>query len=189
LKLTQGSVRDAPLRKSTKLLLAIVLGIPIVTDKWLSDSARQKRFLSQHKYSPLISEQEQEWKFSLERIWAQKQPELFKGLTIQFTPALKQHYDSFRDIEYLCKRAGARRIMSKPASEVMVIDDQTILLGLEEKDPDCKLLIEKGFKCFSKDFLTMSILRAQADTDSDEFTIGKEVTTKEPKRKGRSRKS
>ncbi|KAF2654609.1 hypothetical protein K491DRAFT_659771 [Lophiostoma macrostomum CBS 122681] len=183
-------VRDAPLRKSTKLLMALVLGIQIVTDKWLSDSAKQKGFLVQHKYMPSNPEQERDWKFSLERIWAQKQPDLFKGFTIYFTPALKQHYDSFREIENLCKLAGARRTMSKLGREFMVADEQTILLGLEEKDPDCKVLVEKGFKCFSKDFLTMSIMRAQADIDSDEFRIKIDtVTATESKRKGRPRKS
>lgn len=168
----------------------MAIGIPIVTEKWLSDSAKRKQFLSQHNYIPSNPEQEDEWNYSLRRIWSQKQPDLFKGYTIYFTPALKQLYDSFKDIEYLCKLAGARRTMSKPGREVMVVDDQTILLGLAEKDPDSKNLVGRDFTCFSKDFLTFAIMRGEANVESDEFKItATSDTPKQTKRTGRPRKS
>lgn len=184
--LTPCSVKDGTLSKTMKLLQAIALGIPIVTDKWLLSSAKSSRFLPLSQFIPSVPAQEKEWNFSLERIWSQPQNTLFAGYTICFTPALKATFKPYKDIENVCKAVGARRVTSKKAGGKDVDEEDTIVLAAESDDPDAKALVEAGRACFSKDFLTKSILRGELDRQSDEFRI--DVMAK-PAKKGRSRKS
>ncbi|KAF2733926.1 hypothetical protein EJ04DRAFT_577241 [Polyplosphaeria fusca] len=175
------------LRKSTKLLACVALGIPIVTDKWLQDSARSGKFLALDPYMPDVPDQEEEWSFSMQKIWNTKQDALFEGKTIYFSPQLKKLYSPFSEVETVCKAAGARRIVSKPAKEVKEKEkDDLVILALDEGDVDMAALTERGFTCFSKDFLTLSILRGDVDLDSPEFKIGHVAS--QPKKRGRPKK-
>lgn len=175
-----------------KLLQSIALGIPIVCDKWLIDSAKAGHFLPLRPYIPSAPAQEKEWNFSIAQIWNQPQNTLFQRYIIYFTPALKGTYAQFAEIEEVCKAVGARRVVvGKKAAGGKEVDAQdTILLAKEDGDEDAVALVESGKTCFSKDFLTNSILRGAVDLESDEFKIKAGPTASEqPKRKGRPRKS
>jgi hypothetical protein len=169
-----------------KLLQAIALGIPIVTDKWLLASANAARFLPLAQFIPSAPLQEKEWNFSLERIWNKPQKALFAGYIISFTTTLRGTFKPFTEMENLCKAVGARRITSKKAGGKEVDTEDTIVLAAEKDDADAQALIESGRTCFSKDFLTNSILRGEVDLQSDEFRIT--IKAKGGK-KGRSRKN
>lgn len=183
-------VRDGLLRKSIKLLLCVALGIPIVTEVWLIESAKQGRFLSIDNYIPRAPTQETEWGFSLRATWSVPQPDVLRDKIIYFTPALKKNYANFSEVNQLCKAVGAVRTMSKQARDVDD-DEDVICLGLDEKDADCLTLLDSGRTCFSRDFLTTNILRGgTANFESDEFKIKAESSQKkEPKKRGRPRKS
>jgi len=47
----------------------------------------------------------------------------------------------------------------------------TIVLGFGDNDPDAMTLNEEGAKCYTKDFLSASILRNEVDLDDDEFEM------------------
>ncbi|KAF2470184.1 uncharacterized protein BDR25DRAFT_287961 [Lindgomyces ingoldianus] len=179
-------VRPGTLNKTMKLLQCIALGIPIVTDKWLQDSAEKTHFLDIKPYIPSIPTLEKELKFSLAAVWSTPQSDLLAGKVVYFTPALKQVYNKWRDVEELCKAIGARRVMSKPGKEVRDGSD-IVTLALGEDDPDLAVLIEKGYTCYSKDLLTVGILRGDIDLESGEFKIKPDAG--KPKKKGRGRKS
>lgn len=172
-----------------KLLQSIALGIPIVTDAWLMDSAKTGRFLALSPYIPSAPVQEKEWNFTLADIWNKPLNELFGGYTIAFTPALKATYKDFGEMERVCKAVGARRVVSKKASgkEGDAGAADTIVLAVEEDDADAVTLIEHGHMCFNKDFLTHSILRGKIDLESKEFRIVPEAVER-PKKKGRPKK-
>ncbi|KAF2865159.1 hypothetical protein BDV95DRAFT_263294 [Massariosphaeria phaeospora] len=180
-------VKDGTLAKTMKLLQGIALGIPIVTDKWLMDSAKEGNFLSLEPYMPKAATQEKEWNFSMARIWGNKQTELLHGRTIYFTPALKSSYDNFSEIEQVCKSVGARRTISKPGKEVKD-SEGTIMLAAEKGDDDAIVLAHNGYTCFSKHLLTNSILRGSIDLESDEFKVNPTASS-QPKKKGQARKS
>lgn len=185
------SIKDGPLKKSMKLLLCIALGIPIVTDAWLHESARKARFLSLESYIPKVPEQEQDWAFSMSHIWGNPHPNLLKNYTVYFTPSLKGLFKPFTEVDEVCKAVGARRIISKPGKEVKDVKGM-ILLGLDDKDSDCDLLLASGHQVYSRDLLTIGIMRGSIDLDSEEFKIkpvGSQKKEKEAKKKGRPRKS
>jgi hypothetical protein len=148
-----------------KLIQAIALGVPIVTDKWLFDSAKTEHFLDLSPYKPSVPEQEKEWGFDLGKVWAEAQTP-FNGYAIYFTPALKKTYTNFREMERVCQTAGAK-VASKRASK----NDKIIVVAKEDEDPDAEKMIEDDETCYAKDLLTTSILRGNLNLDSDEFKI------------------
>jgi hypothetical protein len=183
IKLTLLSTRDGTLAKTTKIVQAIARGIPIVTDKWLQESAGAGRFLELSTYRPSFPEQEEEWKFDFAKVWNQPQT-IFEGYTIYFTPGFKDksQYGS------VCKAAGAKVTSSKK----QIQGDNTIVIAKEEDDPDAEKLIQDSVTCYTKDLLTTSILRGKVELDSGEFKIGggaSAVETGVELRKKRTRKS
>ncbi|KAF2710008.1 hypothetical protein K504DRAFT_533022 [Pleomassaria siparia CBS 279.74] len=183
-------VRDGALRKSMKLLLCVAHGIPIVTDAWLVKSAQQSRLLPLDSFKPSVPDQEKEWNFLLDAIWGKPQ-NIFTNYSIYFTPSLKAIYKPFSDIEEVCKEAGARRVLSKAAKDVKDKETKEMIilsLGEDSVDEDSTALMQKGLVCYSKDFLTLSILRGQLDLNSEEFRI-KAPVVEPPKKRGRPRKS
>lgn len=171
-----------------KLLQSVALGIPIVSDRWLMDSAKATKFLPLKQYIPNVPIQEKDWNFSLSSIWSIPQVYLFKGYTIRFTDAVRKTYKDFGEMEQVCKAVGARRVVSgKKAGGKELDGEDMIVIGAEEGDTDAEKLIESGKACFSKDFLTNSILRGAIDLESEEFRISPKAT--DQGKKGRKRKS
>lgn len=164
-RLTTYSVREGALSKTMKVIQAIALGVPIVTDKWLYDSAKADEFLDLSPYQPSVPEQEKEWQFDLSKVWGVAQTP-FKGYTLYFTPALKKTYTNFKEMEQVCNTVGAK-VASKRSSK----SDKLIVLANQEEDPDTEKMIEEGETCYTKDLLTTSILRGTLDLESDEFKI------------------
>ncbi|KAJ4993326.1 hypothetical protein SVAN01_01301 [Stagonosporopsis vannaccii] len=158
-------VRDGELVKTMKIFQAIALGIPVVTDKWLFDSAKAGDFLDLSSYKPSITQQEEEWNFSLDRVWGTAQTP-FKGYCIYFTPALRRTYTNFREIERVCQTVGAEVSVKRTNK-----NRTTIVLAKEEDDPDVAKIVEDGEICYHKDLLTTSILRGKLDLDDYEFKI------------------
>ncbi|KAH6625301.1 hypothetical protein C7974DRAFT_376839 [Boeremia exigua] len=158
-------VRDGGLAKTMKVFQAIALGIPIVTDKWLTDSAKAESFLDLSSYKPAVVQQEKEWGFSLEKVWGTAQTP-FKGYCIYFTPALKKTYTNFREMERVCQTVGAEVTAKRPSK-----NKNNIVLAMEEDDPDAERMIQDGEACYHKDLVTTSILRGRIDLGGDEFRI------------------
>jgi hypothetical protein len=180
-------VRDGDLHKTPKVLQAIAAGTPIVTDKWLIDSAKAGQFLSVDAYRPSAPKQEEEWKFKLEDVIGQPQTP-FDGYTIHFTTSAHALYKPFTEIEQVCKAAGAQKVTTK---KKVAKGDKVIVLAVEGEDKEAEKLMQDGVTCYYRHLLPMSIFRGTLDLDSDEFKIGvaahDEVeTTKEPRtRRGR----
>lgn len=158
-----GSVRDGGLAKTMKVFQAIALGIPIVTDKWLIDSAKAGYLYDLSAYKPSVAQQEKDWDFKLERVWATAQTP-FKGYSVYFTPTLKKSYTSFREIEQVCTAVGAK-VVGRYSK-----NDKMIALATGVDDPDVEKWLDDE-ACYQKDLLTTSILRGKLDLQSDEFKI------------------
>ncbi|KAF2628453.1 hypothetical protein BU25DRAFT_36159 [Macroventuria anomochaeta] len=158
-------VRDGGLAKTMKVIQAVALGVPIVTDKWLVESARAEGFLDLSSFKPSVTQQEKEWGFNFEKVWGVAQTP-FKGYAVYFTPTLKKTYTNFREMDRVCQTVGAK-VTAKRTGK----NDKVIVLATEEGDPDAEKMIEDGEICYHKDLLTTSILRGTLDLDSDEFKI------------------
>jgi len=186
-ELSYCSVRDGGLQKKPKVLYAIARGIPIVIDKWLLDSAKAARFLPLSAYKPSVSKQEKEWNFSLDGVFGQPQTP-FEGYNIHFTKSLKATFESFSEIEIVCKAAGAKDVTSTRANKT---GNSIVLANNDDDDAELQKLIKEGTTCFTKDILIYSILRGVLDLDSNDFKIAETTTAKaSPKeKKKRGRKS
>ncbi|KAH7386048.1 hypothetical protein BKA66DRAFT_511358 [Pyrenochaeta sp. MPI-SDFR-AT-0127] len=159
-------VRDGDLHKTSKVLQSIALGIPIVTDKWLFDSAKAGHFLVPSAYRPSAPMQEKEWKTKLDDILDQPQTP-FEGYTIHFTQSLKASYKPFTEIEQVCKAAGAKKVTSGRMDK----SGNIIVLARQTDDDEAEKLMQDGVTCYNRDLLTHSIFRGVADLDSKEFKI------------------
>lgn len=147
-----------------KLLESIARGIPIVTDKWLLDSATQEDFLPFEDYRPSVPGQEASWKFTLDKVWGKPQKP-FEGYTLHFTSELQKSYTNFDEIKQVCQTVGATVSGKKSAAA------NRIVLAKDSGDKDFAKFTQDGVKCFSKDLLTNSILRGEFDLESEEFLI------------------
>jgi hypothetical protein len=165
------SVRDGDLHKTPKVLRAVAAGIPIVTDKWLSDSAKAGQFLSVNAYIPSAPKQEKEWKFKLGDVFSQPQIP-FEGYTVHFTTAAHASYKIFTEIEQVCKAAGAEKVTKKKLDK----SENVIVFALEEGDKEVEKLMQDGVVCYNRDLLPTSIFRGSLDLDSDEFKVGIKVS-------------
>jgi hypothetical protein len=187
LVLTLGSVRDGELHKTPKLLAAIAFGTPIVTDKWLIDSAKAGHFVSVSAYRPSAPKQEREWNVKFDQILGHAQTP-FDGYTIHFTKNLKALYSPFTEIEQVCQAAGAKKVTSSRMDKVGNI----IVLAKDEDDGEVEKLKQEGIMCYNRDLITHSIFRGSVDLDSSEFKIGPETAAtnapKGTKKKGRKSK-
>ncbi|KAF2851726.1 hypothetical protein T440DRAFT_422351 [Plenodomus tracheiphilus IPT5] len=173
-------VRDGELLKTPKLLLAIARGTPIVTDKWLLESAKAGHFLNTASYIPIAPKQEKEWNIQLDQILCQPQTP-FTGYTIHFTKSLKATYNAFAEMEHVCKAAGAKKTTTTlPRGET---GGNSIVLAKDEGDAEMDKLVQDGITCYHKDLITQSILRGVLDLDSAEFKIETHDTPKDKKKK------
>ncbi|KAL5119880.1 hypothetical protein ACEQ8H_002241 [Pleosporales sp. CAS-2024a] len=160
-------VRDGDLYKTSKLLQAIATGTPIVTDKWLTDSAKAGHFLSVDAYRPSVPKQEEEWRFQLADVICQPQTP-FQGYTVHFTTNAHALYKPFTEIEQVCKAAGAEKVTKKKMDR----SGKVIVLAVEGEDKEAERLMQDGVACYSRHLLSMSIIRGTLDLESDEFKIG-----------------
>ncbi|KAH4811539.1 hypothetical protein HBH61_091280 [Parastagonospora nodorum] len=159
-------VRDGDLYKTSKVLQAVATGTPIVTDKWLTDSAKANQFLSVDAYRPSVPKQEKEWKFKLDDIFGQPQTP-FEGYTIHFTTSAHALYKPFTEIEQVCNAAGAVKVTKKKMDK----SGKVIVLAMEGEDKEAEKLMQDGITCYYRHLLPMSIFRGTLDLDSDEFKI------------------
>ncbi|KAL6703917.1 hypothetical protein ACN47E_008953 [Coniothyrium glycines] len=177
-------VRDGELHKTPKLLTAIARGIPIVTDKWLLNSAKSGRLLAVTTYTPSAPRQEKEWKVNLHETSGSPQTP-FDGYTIHFTKSLKATYSPFSEIEQVCRAAGAKKVTSGRMDKTGDI----IVLGVDENDGEVEKLTHEGMACFQKDIIAHSIFQGHVDLQSDDFKIGFKkagiATTKDDKKRSR----
>ena len=161
------------LKKTSKLIQAIASGIEVVTDDWILQSVMEGRLLDPLVFRATDPEREAEWGVTvaeaIDRGKQGRQP--FQGWTILFTPTLKQELGkSFAELKEIATHAGAKTVRAaiprKTPSEV----PKTLLLAAEGDD-DVPGLQESGWRCHSKDVLTLSVLRGALDPESDEFLL------------------
>lgn len=169
--------------KTPKLLMAVALGKPIVRDEWVTASVHASEFVDQDLYLPMDAF-DLKWKDILES----DRRQLFKGKDLLITPALRKEYraNMWEDIQTLAQVVGFGSTSSSSARSAFKADkEKTVVLGKETEDFDLISLHDEGFACYSKDLLSMSILKGHLN-DKDDFII----TPKQlPKKAVKRRKS
>ncbi|KAI4154983.1 MAG: hypothetical protein LQ340_001292 [Diploschistes diacapsis] len=175
-------------KKTPNFLHALVLGKPIVTDAWLEDSLKAKLLKDHSAYLARDVVQEKEWACKVREASEKFRNglKLFEGKGIAITPALKSELgDNYGGIVAVARAAGAEDVVSRSPRTREDVEDVVWLA--REKDP---LLMDfpEGQRVFGKDLISMSILRAKLDLESEEFRLDIEGV-KEPPKKGRRKKA
>ena len=171
--------------KSANLLHALALGKPIVTDTWLHDSQSVKCLKDHTPYLARDVKKEREWRCNIQETSEafRNGLKLFEGKEIVITAALKAELgSSYKDFVTIATAAGAAKVDSRLARQ-KEDTEHTIWLA---KEGDSALKTLEGQQCFSKDLLSMSVLRASLDLESDEFRLEARGSV-EPQRKRRKK--
>lgn len=181
-------VGPGELKKTSKLLLAVASGKDIVRDKWLVDSARQRRLIDLRPYLAEDSDREAEWGTKLADAIARGKAgtKPFAGWTMWFTPTLKKELgNGFLELTEVALLAGASAVHAKLPSKGA--DPQANMLVLASpKDKDATTLAEAGWTCCSKDVISLSVLRGRLITEN--FKLDLQPSAVEVKSSGKRRK-
>lgn len=158
------------LKKTSKILSAVALGKPIVSDKWAQECAKVKGRLDIEPFLARDKTREEEW--DVPGRWsAGESPcgDMLKGYTLYVTPSLKKDYGSgFKAIEDLAKLVGVKKVVSKPSRAAPPDGEDVILMGLSKGDIDAVALHKEGRKIYEKELLPISILRGELSLDNFE---------------------
>ncbi|KAI4229252.1 MAG: hypothetical protein L6R36_001000 [Xanthoria steineri] len=163
------------LKRTSKLLLAVLTGKEVVTDQWIIQSAEQNQLLDTAEFLPEDQKREKEWGTSLADAIERGRQGLkpFDGWTINFTPSAKKELgSSWSELKEICLVAGVTAVQAMiPWKSPEEIDPTIVIAASNEADQ--ATLEERGWKSFTKDIITFSALRGGIDEDSDEFLVAK----------------
>ncbi|KAL8917263.1 MAG: hypothetical protein Q9208_008039 [Pyrenodesmia sp. 3 TL-2023] len=175
------------IKRTANLLLTVLKGNEVVTDQWVIKSAAGKKILDPKRFVPESQARAKEWGTSLADAIARGRRGLkpFQGWTINFTPAAKKELGkSWPELKDLCFAAGSQAVQAMIPKQGPKDTESTVVIAASH-EPEQSTLEERGWKMFSKDIVTFSILRGGIDTYSDEFMMH---VTKTKKGVGRGRK-
>lgn len=173
------------LKKTSKLILAVLLGKDIITDSWVTDSVKGNDLLGVVPYMARDPRKEAEWGISLdEAIYRGKRGlKILQDQTILFTPSAKKELgkNGFDEIKEIAKCAGARGVSSALPKKSPEETSFTVVIATHDNTEVAELQ-KLGWRAYVKDIISLSVLRGKLDLESDEFLI------KEPKKDSRKRK-
>lgn len=156
--------KDGP-KTTSKVLSAVALGIPILSDSWPTQSAKEKRLVDTLKYAARNAEREKE--LSLPDNWSfggQPRSSLLANHEIYITPALKKAYGTigYNDIVELLRILGATKVFTSTRLKPdFSFSKNTLIMALPQGDFEAITIHNKGYACYDKDFLGISVLRGQ----------------------------
>ena len=170
-------VGKGELKKTSNLINAVLMGKQVVSELWIKESAKKNKLLDESSFYVRDREKEQEWGTTLADAISrgQKGVKPFQNWTVNFTPSAKKELGkSWTELKDICLTAGATAVQAmiprKSAEELPF----TIVV-IASKEPDAETIQQRGFRTFSKDLITGSVLRGEIDESSDEFLVKPEV--------------
>ena len=192
-------VGKGELKKTPKLILAVAMGLEIIREDWVTDSARSKKLQDTAAYTARDPPREQEWGINLadaiER--GRQKVQVFRGWTITFTPSMKKELGkSFAELKEIVFYAGAVEVNSvlpraRKGGEDAETDSppsstKTLIIATQA---DTSLPALKSYRYYTKDILILSILRGKLELESDEFQLreGADPSTSTGENKKRKR--
>lgn len=167
-------VGKGDLKKTSNLVLAVLHGKEIVTDDWVLHSASKGELLDVHDYLARDPVKEAEWGANLSEA-IQRGNENVKpllGRVFRFTTAAQQDLGKgFSELKEIALLAGAKSVLVGIPRSSTVEDMRATVYIVAPNDPEVRRIEQAGWKCFSKDIITLSVLRGALDATSDEFVI------------------
>ncbi|KAJ9603035.1 hypothetical protein H2200_012330 [Cladophialophora chaetospira] len=158
-------VPSGTLKKTSKLVMAVALGIDIVTEQWIAETHRLGKFPAIQGYLPADRPSEQEWKITLKDALARGKvglTHLLSGVKVFFTKKLRTDLGKLeRDFSQIATRLGAESVERRLPSLKHVEkppESRVLVIGARD-DPQGSLVGQLGYTLFSKDILVMAALR------------------------------
>ncbi|KAL8799027.1 MAG: hypothetical protein Q9182_006206 [Xanthomendoza sp. 2 TL-2023] len=163
------------LKRTFKLMLAILMGKEVVSDEWIIQGTKANRILDTSDFVPEDAVRESEWGTSLSDAIDRGRRGLkpLEGWTVNFTPSAKKELGkSWSELKEICSVAGATAVLAMIPRKSPADSDKTILIAATN-EADREILEERGWKIFTKDIITFSVLRGKVDLSSNEFVMAK----------------
>ena len=176
--------KSAELKKTSKLIMAVLQGKEVITDDWVARSANEGRLLDMEAFKARDPEREAGWAINLdEAIGRGKQTgsKPFNGWTIAFTSAAKKDAGNsgFADLKEIAACAGAKSCSTVLPKKSPDESPSLLIIGCQAEAPPAAL--KGSWRLFTRDIIGLSCLRGQVDTVSDEFLVTNERETSKGK--------
>lgn len=164
------------LKKTSKLILAIILGHVIVTETWLINSCRKNKLLAPESYQPKSKARELEWGVKLPTALNRGLSsdamlhELFLDCKLYLTKQLQKllmDTNNLKGFRAIAMAMGATSVKTKLPVKA---GSKTIVLGVDG-DFNALAVSKLGLALYDKDLLTISALRGRREDASEEFKI------------------
>ena len=179
-------VSKGELKKTSKLIMAIMLGKTVITDDWVTESARCNKIQSIEKYLAQDPEREDEWGFNIsEAVDRGRQGlKILQDWAVIFTASAKKEVGKggFSDLKEIATHAGAKSVSATLPKNSPAELPFTLVIGTGE-DVDSPALGK--WKCYTRDIIGLSVLRGRLEIDSEEFLIQKPEQEKGSKKRKR----
>ena len=169
-----------PLTKTAKFLLAVATGVDIIYDKWLTQSAEQGRILPLADFIPEDEDKEREWQVTLEDAVSkgkQGLSHILRGLVVHITSSLQKELKSaYESYCRMAKALGADDVrVGLPSRRTR---SAALIIGTAN-DVDVDEIAGLQKQLWSKDLLSMTILRGQLQTHDPTFRVGVSIKKEE----------
>lgn len=162
-------VPNGDLKKTLNLVLSLIYGKFIVTEAWLKECTRTKKFGDPMNYLP--DTQSHDWSLteSLERGRSKTTIRMLDSWSVFITIALEKELGPLRVKEQgkIARAMGANFRVRLPTQRAV---NNVLVLGTKD-DPYVNTVQRLGHSLFQREILTMAALRGTLDMDSDEFKV------------------
>ncbi|KAL8742931.1 MAG: hypothetical protein Q9190_004662 [Brigantiaea leucoxantha] len=163
--------------KSTgNVMLSMLTGKEIVADSWITRSAKQGKLLDFSLFRVKDLERKREWRTTLNNVIERSRQgvRLFQGWTFNFTPnARRELGKNFVAVKEIALNAGAACVRGFAPRKAPEVTPSTIVIA-STRDKDVHALYERGWRSYTKDLITVSVLRGHLDVRSEEFAVTSE---------------
>ena len=181
--------KRAELKKTSHLILALSSGKAPITDEWARESAAAKKLLEPADFLATDPVREAQWGITVtEAVQRGKQGRKpLAGMTILFTASTKSELgtSSFEELKEIAIHGGAKAVQSC-VPRTRNDGHATVVVSYPE-DPSLPALLEEGWICYSKDIVTLTVLRGELRLHEVEFVVrpvdeGREMRERKVKR-------
>lgn len=163
------------LKKTSNLVMAVVCGKQVINDDWVLQSAAEGELLDFDNFLARDAVREAEWGTNLDQAIQRGKDGVkpLAGLAFYFSPAAKKElgkgYSELEGIAFLAGATSVQATLPKKSNNTPPFSNSIVITA--QNDRDLSTLTAGGWRCYSKDIMTLSILRGRLDADSDEFLI------------------
>jgi hypothetical protein len=177
------------LRKTSKLLKAVVLGKPIIDDQWVTQCLKSKNLVDHMDF--IAHDEDGEAQSKVPSSWSDGTgiTTLLKNKRIYVTPAVRKDIgNSWSEFMTILTIAGATKVANHPANDLPTNLSDWICIGQDTADANAYHLWNNETTVYHRDLLSLGILRSVLDLESDEFRLNTVADPSKSRKKGMAKR-